>query len=87
MHPAASAGMTLHVIWLIGQFQGVIMPQTPIGSFTGDCHVVRHPCKNRGPYIIALVQSVGFACAAGYKLGAFIDTNLDEVLDFLPLGL
>jgi hypothetical protein len=27
--PAANDGATLHVIWLIGQFQGVIRPQTP----------------------------------------------------------
>ena len=32
VQPAASAGATLQAIWLIGQFQGVINPQTPIGS-------------------------------------------------------
>ena len=32
VQPAASAGATLHMIWLIGQFQGVIMPTTPTGS-------------------------------------------------------
>ena len=32
VQPAASAGATLEAIWLIGQFHGVIMPQTPIGS-------------------------------------------------------
>ena len=32
MQPAASAGATLQAIWLIGQFHGVIMPTTPIGS-------------------------------------------------------
>ena len=34
VQPAASAGATLQAIWLIGQFQGVIRPQTPIGSLT-----------------------------------------------------
>ncbi len=34
VQPVASAGTTLQAIWLIGQFQGVIMPQTPIGSLT-----------------------------------------------------
>ena len=34
VQPAASAGPTLHVIWFSGQFQGVIMPTTPTGSFT-----------------------------------------------------
>ena len=33
VQPVASAGTTLQAIWLIGQFQGVIRPQTPIGSF------------------------------------------------------
>ena len=32
MQPAARAGATLHAIWLIGQFHGVISPQTPAGS-------------------------------------------------------
>ena len=30
--PVANAGMTLSAIWFIGQFQGVISPQTPMGS-------------------------------------------------------
>ena len=34
VQPAASAGATLQVIWLSGQFQGVISPTTPIGSLT-----------------------------------------------------
>ena len=34
VQPVASAGTTLQAIWLIGQFHGVIMPQTPIGSLT-----------------------------------------------------
>ncbi len=34
VQPDASAGPTLQVIWLSGQFHGVIMPTTPIGSFT-----------------------------------------------------
>ncbi len=34
VQPVASAGTTLQAIWLIGQFQGVIRPQTPIGSLT-----------------------------------------------------
>ena len=34
VQPVARAGTTLQAIWLIGQFQGVIMPQTPIGSCT-----------------------------------------------------
>src|SRR5579863_4171418 len=33
VHPAASAGATLQTIWFIGQFQGVMSPHTPIGSF------------------------------------------------------
>ena len=32
VQPAASAGITLQAIWLIGQFHGVIKPHTPIGS-------------------------------------------------------
>ncbi|MNP02059.1 hypothetical protein D3C76_938970 [compost metagenome] len=32
VQPAASAGAILQVSWLSGQFQGVINPQTPIGS-------------------------------------------------------
>ena len=32
VQPAASAGATLHMIWFIGQFHGVIRPQTPTGS-------------------------------------------------------
>ncbi len=34
VQPVASAGDTLQAIWLIGQFHGVIKPQTPIGSLT-----------------------------------------------------
>ena len=34
VQPVASAGNTLTAIWFIGQFHGVIRPQTPIGSFT-----------------------------------------------------
>ncbi len=33
VQPAASAGATLQAIWFTGQFQGVMRPQTPIGSF------------------------------------------------------
>ena len=32
VQPAASAGATLHMIWFIGQFHGVIRPHTPTGS-------------------------------------------------------
>ena len=32
VQPAASAAATLQEIWLAGQFHGVIMPMTPIGS-------------------------------------------------------
>ena len=32
VQPVASAGTTLQVIWLIGQFHGVMKAQTPIGS-------------------------------------------------------
>ncbi len=32
VQPAAMAGPTLQAIWFSGQFQGVIMPQTPMGS-------------------------------------------------------
>ncbi len=34
VQPVASAGATLHAIWLSGQFHGVMRPQTPIGSLT-----------------------------------------------------
>ena len=34
VQPTASAGATLQAIWFIGQFHGVMKPQTPIGSFT-----------------------------------------------------
>ncbi len=34
VQPAASAGATLQTIWLIGQFHGVMKPQTPTGSLT-----------------------------------------------------
>ena len=34
MQPVASAGKTFTAIWFIGQFHGVIRPQTPIGSLT-----------------------------------------------------
>src|SRR5579863_8836676 len=33
VQPAASAGPTLHAIWFMGQFQGVMSAHTPIGSF------------------------------------------------------
>ena len=32
VQPVASAGKTLQAIWLIGQFHGVMRPQTPMGS-------------------------------------------------------
>ncbi len=32
--PVAIAGNTLQAIWLMGQFHGVIRPQTPMGSLT-----------------------------------------------------
>lgn len=34
LHAVARAGNTLQAIWLSGQFHGVIMPTTPIGSHT-----------------------------------------------------
>ena len=34
VQPQASAGATLQAIWLAGQFQGVMRPQTPTGSRT-----------------------------------------------------
>src|SRR5690606_31765970 len=34
VQPVARAGAILQASWLIGQFQGAIRPQTPIGSFT-----------------------------------------------------
>src|SRR6202162_2430020 len=33
VHPAASAGATLQTTWFMGQFQGVMSPHTPTGSF------------------------------------------------------
>ena len=41
VQPAASAGATLQAIWLSGQFHGVIMPTTPIGSRT----TMAEPCR------------------------------------------
>ena len=32
VQPVAKAGTTFNAIWFIGQFHGVIRPQTPIGS-------------------------------------------------------
>lgn len=32
VQPVARAGATLEAVWLIGQFQGVIIATTPIGS-------------------------------------------------------
>ena len=32
VQPAARAGATLQAIWFCGQFHGVIMPTTPMGS-------------------------------------------------------
>jgi hypothetical protein len=34
VQPVAMAGATLQTIWFRGQFQGVMNPQTPIGSLT-----------------------------------------------------
>jgi len=34
VQPTASAGATLSMVWFIGQFHGVIRPQTPIGSYS-----------------------------------------------------
>jgi hypothetical protein len=34
VQPVAMAGATLQAIWFSGQFQGVMKPQTPIGSLT-----------------------------------------------------
>jgi len=34
VQPTASAGATLQLIWLIGQFHGVMKAQTPIGTFS-----------------------------------------------------
>jgi len=34
VQPAAMAGATLTAIWFMGQFHGVMSPQTPIGSLT-----------------------------------------------------
>ncbi|MNS87970.1 hypothetical protein D3C72_1219280 [compost metagenome] len=34
VQPAASAGATLRVIMAFGKFHGVMMPQTPTGSFS-----------------------------------------------------
>lgn len=34
VQPVASAGNTFTAIWFMGQFHGVIRPQTPIGSLT-----------------------------------------------------
>ncbi len=61
VQPASSAGMTFSVIWLIGQFHGVMRPQTPIGSRTitwpsakGSSHskffaACRKPAMCQGP--------------------------------------
>ena len=44
VHPTARAGATLQVIWFIGQFHGVMKPQTPIGSLT--IFVLPRLCSN-----------------------------------------
>ena len=44
VQPVASAGAILQAIWLTGQFQGVMKPQTPIGSRT--IRVVPFICSN-----------------------------------------
>ena len=41
VQPAASAGATLQAIWFSGQFHGVIMPTTPIGSRDDSGRAVR----------------------------------------------
>jgi hypothetical protein len=50
VQPAAMAGATLQTIWLIGQFHGVIMPITPMGSLAirvEPCiHSKRKPSKS-----------------------------------------
>ena len=44
VQPAAIAGPTLQAIWFSGQFHGVIIPQTPIGSRATS--VVPNMCSN-----------------------------------------
>ena len=47
VQPVARAGNTLQAIWLIGQFHGVIRPQTPIGSLTTS---VDPCCSSNGKF-------------------------------------
>ena len=42
VQPVASAGTTLHAIWLIGQFHGVMKAQTPTGSLA----IIVVPCTS-----------------------------------------
>ena len=46
VQPTPRAGATLRVIWFIGQFQGVIRPQTPIGSCTRTSPLGPMGCSN-----------------------------------------
>jgi hypothetical protein len=51
VHPVAIAGPTLHTIWLIGQFHGVIRPHTPIGSAT-RCSLGLAGEDHRGTHLV-----------------------------------
>jgi hypothetical protein len=54
VQPVASAGYTLHAIWLSGQFHGVISPHTPIGSFTTSVE----PCSSENSKFFSTSMAV-----------------------------
>ena len=65
VQPAANAGATLHMIWLAGQFHGVISPHTPIGSRTMRL-VPRRSTRSRSrsaATVLATWASPAGACA------------------------
>jgi len=63
VQPVASAGKTFTAIWFIGQFHGVIRPQTPIGSLTTS---VAPRCSVKVKFLstsIAVVRCPAPSCA------------------------
>ena len=66
VQPAARAGATLTAIWFIGQFQGVIRPQTPMGSLT--ISVVRLRSSNSN---VLSARSAALMCCGPLAAWAF----------------
>ena len=72
VQPVATAGATLQTIWLMGQFQGVIMPMTPTGSReirVGPCiHSNAKPSRSvimRSRWAVPMAAWADFAKASG----------------------